>query len=134
MTMPKFRIIACEEGEETLYYLQRKRLLGWKTLSGFHAGHAGGYAYQYISASNPYYLIEHMIPEVISEMNWPRLSSRTKATFGFLVPVRRFDICGVVDIERTEAVLREYKKAHLCSYNPYPKGEIVWSWQKKEEV
>jgi len=132
--MAKYRIIVSNDSNERLYYLLIKRWFGWKTVCGYHRGAPGDYAYQMQTAGNPWFLIEHTIPEVEQERHFPVLPWTRKFKMWIQCYKGTLTADGEVDVQKATAILFNHFNEHGKSTRPgkYPYREsIPWLWNKE---
>lgn len=72
----KARVVRCSD----LYYLQLQTIAdNWIYACGYHRGAEGFYNYQFVTARNPWSLVDYSLPEVVAELSNPTLPAQNVA-------------------------------------------------------
>jgi len=122
----RFRIVKCGPGA---YFVQRRRWFGWETQCGYHRGAPGDFAYRYCEAANPYALIDHTIPDLISEFEKPTLPKARVREMRRMRAYRLRGITGVVDLERATRKLLDHQATNPPHTEFVPPGDIPMEWE-----
>jgi hypothetical protein len=136
----KFRIIHYPEYELTEqvpsnFFLQIPSMFGWRFAIGADRGAPGCYNYQFESACNAYYFIEHGIPDHIKEKNNPTLSEFRKkiAYVRSLCEIHPSGKTFILDISAAEELLAQWRaRKDYSIVDPYP--NVTPEYQKTEEI
>jgi hypothetical protein len=107
---------------EREYFLQFKTgFLGrWKFTCGYHRGAPGYFNYQFCSAGNPYYHVEHTIPEIEEEHRSPTLSAYDVASSVDLLKPDPRPIDLTLDVQKVWDALVRHREKGFSPADPYP--------------
>lgn len=127
--MYRFRIVRVGFGDEAQWYVQRRLAFGpWSFICKYQEGHEGSYSYQYCTASNPFYHVEHTIPK-LKGLQRPILN----AFFKSQRPPKPGPINLVLeDIEAIQVAINLHRLFERSASDPYPAVSVLKEFEKQQ--
>lgn len=93
------------------YYVQRRRLFGWRTVCFYHIGKTSHLASGFVKADEPYTHLNHTIPLLSKETTNPTVNITERLAFWSDRPprIREEQICKVVDVGAALSEMERYR-------------------------